>query len=229
MDVDFSQMRYLVAIFLFLIFSSPVSAADITGNVMHSGVFSPGARSSASANGSLDSVIGEHPQKIKTTIQSHGHFYYITSNGNVINTEGDVLLSGKTETHNTDTDTHAKNRSAVAKKELLEPVFIGVMNRNLITRRHLHFSGKGNDLQPPARSSPGLEGVFIAPLHTLSEGDQTTLVKNTADNLARHDGNLYSMAGNHSECHSARYAQALPDNSAVLLIDLSGEKKSINH
>ncbi|QDH16685.1 hypothetical protein E3D00_03165 [Swingsia samuiensis] len=194
---------------------------------MQATMYAPGARSSASANGVLDGVIGEHPQKIKKTIQSHGKYYYITNEGKVLDEKEKEKYNNIQNSKYGNYNTISQRRHSVNQNGKLEPVFIGVMDIKTMNIKSLHYPGCQGKLQPIMNSSVGPVGVFIVPEICLSKNpNEDTLVHVAAQTLAKNNGNLYGMAGNHAQIRSANYAVPLPGNSAILLSNTPSQSKS---
>lgn len=192
----------------------PTSTAQ-SNNVIQTGQYAPGARSSATANGALDNVIGQHPPMITTSIQSNGMTFYVTPDGRIVDKNGYYLAQDPQR--NTRFSQHTSEPAHLPLNAKLVPILIGVMDTSLVTRNHLHFHGCEKLTQPLIHSPIDPPGVFVAPAPcTLKQGSTHALIYSAAEILAGDHGNLYGLAGNRDQLLSATQAVRISDHETRL-------------
>lgn len=211
----------LVGALMTWVWISPASAQS--SNVIQTGQYAPGARSSATANGALDNVIGQHPPMITTSVQSNGMTFYVTPNGRVVDTKGYYLAPDPGR--NTRFSQYPAQLAHLPADAKLVPIFIGVMDTSLVTRNHLHFHGCEKLTQPLIHSPIDPPGVFVAPAPcNLKQGSTHALIYSAAEILAGDHGNLYGLAGNRNELVSATQAVRISDHETRLSMPTTPSK-----
>ncbi|QDH24399.1 hypothetical protein D5366_03075 [Neokomagataea tanensis] len=196
---------------------SSTAWAQAASHVVQTGQYAPGARSSATANGAFDSVIGQHPQMVTSSVQSNGVTYYVTPEGRIVDDKGYYLAPDPSR--NTRFASYSAQKARIPPDAKLVPIFIGVMDTSMVANNHLHFHGCEKLTHPLIHSPIDPPGVFVAPAPcSLKQGSAHSLIHSTAEILAGAHGNLYGLAGNRDQLDSATQAIRISDHETRLVM-----------
>ncbi|CDG40925.1 hypothetical protein ASAP_2880 [Asaia bogorensis] len=199
---------------------------------LSAGGFAPGARASASANGTLDSVVGNRPSPVKAEVGLNGETYRVTPAGTLIGPDGqavsggcpapDNVASGQFVAGGAPSEPALRGSAGAgigARKD--EAVMIGVTDQAapLKTARN-HDERAGNSgIRPQAtmNASFGPAGVYVLPEPCRHHGaGKAAMIHDAAASLASAGGNVFALAGNRDGMRQANRAVALPDGDVLL-------------
>lgn len=187
------------------------------------GGFAPGARASASANATLDSVVGNRPSPVRKEVGLGGVTFRVTSDGALIGPDGhsvaggcpapDTVAAGQFVAGGAPAEPSLRDNAGVgtgAQKN--EAVMIGVTDQAAA-------GGRKPVLRPRAtmNASYGPSGVYVLPESCRSTGhDRHAMIMDAAASLASAGGNAFALAGNRDGMRQANRATELPDGDIIL-------------
>ncbi|NVN42347.1 hypothetical protein HW537_00365 [Asaia siamensis] len=223
--------------FLLLVSALPFLAAlpchaQQTQSAQSAGGFAPGARASASANATLDSVVGNRPSPVKKALGLGGSVYRVTPQAVVIGPDGRAV-SGGCPAPSTVTTGQFVAGGAPAEPALSgsagagtgatksETVMIGVSDQ-----RPAGAAGAGASpvLRPAAtmNASFGPSGVYVLPVPCRISGtDKRAVIHDAAATLASAGGNAFALAGNRDGMREANQVAPLKDGDIELTVGQS--------
>ncbi|WP_025885283.1 hypothetical protein [Asaia prunellae] len=198
-------------------------------NAQAAGGFSPGARASASANATLDSVVGNRPSPVKKEVSLGGAVYRVTPQATVIGPDGkaisggcpapDTLAEGQFVAGGAPAEPALRgNGGAGTNSRKSETVMIGVTDQ-----RPAGVAGNGAHvpLKPAAtmNASFGPAGVYVLPVPCRQSGsDRQAMINDAAASLASAGGNAFALAGNRDGMKEATQATTLADGDIMLSV-----------
>lgn len=201
--------------------------AQKVASAQSAGGFAPGARASASANATLDSVVGNRPSPVKSEVSLGGAVYRVTPQGAVIGPDGHAvsggcpspasLASGQFVAGGAPAEPALSGTAGSgtdSKKS--ESVMIGVTNQRPAGTPE---QGADPSLRPAAtmNASFGPAGVYVLPNPCRMTGtDKKARIHDAAAALATAGGNAFALAGNRDGVREATEAHTL-DNGDIRL------------
>lgn len=198
-------------------------------NAQAAGGFAPGARASASANATLDSVVGNRPSPVKKELGLGGVVYRVTPQAVVIGPDGQAVSGGCPAPASVTAGQFvaggapaepALNGSAGAGTgaSKSETVMIGVSAQR---PAGVNGAGKSPVLRPAAtmNASFGPSGVYVLPDPCRVSGtDKRAMIRDAAATLASAGGNAFALAGNRDGLREANQVTPLADGDIVLTV-----------
>ena len=210
---------------------APPCYAQKAESAQSAGGFAPGARASASANATLDSVVGNRPSPVSKEVGLGGMTFKVTPAGTLIGPDGhavaggcpapDTVASGQFVAGGAPAEPALRGSSGVGtggKKD--EAVMIGVTDQ--ATAASGQKASRPGTLKPYAtmNASFGPSGVYVLPNPCRNTGpDKHTMIMDAAASLASAGGNAFALAGNRTGVRQANRATLQPDGDVVLATD----------
>ncbi|MXV43884.1 hypothetical protein GS501_02305 [Saccharibacter sp. 17.LH.SD] len=203
----------------FFHFAYAQDAAPVAG-------YSPGARSTTSANTMIDSVVGNSHSPIKNQTSATGELYIVASDGTITAPNGLIVNPGcsKNGPHSGPT-IHSKYRIGLKRRgKDFETVTIGVSDQ---PREAFLPEDKNHPTIRRATLSASFAptGLYVLPLPCAHAGTSDhALTMSAASALAAADGNIFSLAGNRAVINNVDTAHPLPNGDIQLTSSSTDEK-----
>lgn len=179
--------------------------------------YSPGARSSTTANTMLDSVVGNRHSRIKNQTAATGEIYHVASDGTVTAPNGLVVNKiCQAPTNKILSSPHSKYRFQLGRHDQgFETVTIGVSTEPAPVYDKSKHSPTIRRATMSASFAP--TGLYVLPLPCqIKSSSDRALTMDAASALASADGNIFTLAGNRSTLHDADTANTLPNGDIQL-------------
>ncbi|GBQ09501.1 hypothetical protein AA21291_0097 [Swaminathania salitolerans LMG 21291] len=190
------------------------------------GGFAPGARASASANPTLDSVVGNRPSPVKKQVKLNGAVYRVTPAGTLIGPDGKPVSGGCPAPGS------VASGQFVAGGAPAEPALKGVPGAGTGTRKDeavmigvtgfpvSHSPASPSVDRATLNASFGPSGVYVMPAPCRATGKgRKALIADAAASLASAGGNVFALAGNREGLRQANEAHRLPDGDVLLGVE----------
>lgn len=207
--------------------AAPQCRAQHAQGVQSAGGFAPGARASASANATLDSVVGNRPSPVKQALGLGGVVYRVTPQAVVIGPDGQAVSGGCPAPASVTAGQFVAG-GAPAEPALSgssgagtgasksETVMIGVSDQ-----RPAGAAGASPHLRPAAtmNASFGPSGVYVLPIPCRVSGTgKRAMILDAAATLASAGGNAFALAGNRDGMREANQVTTLEDGDIALTV-----------
>ncbi|RUT26314.1 hypothetical protein C0V97_06160 [Asaia sp. W19] len=214
------------------IFLSIPCMAQRTEGAQSAGGFAPGARASASANATLDSVVGNRPSPVKNEVSLGGITYRVSPQGVVSGPDGKAVAGG------CPSPVSVASGQFVAGGAPAEPALLGSHGAGIgagkseavmigVTKQAPRIASSN---APPAsgdmrnyatmNASFGPSGVYVLPHPCrISGAGKQAMIADAAASLASAGGNAFALAGNREGVQQVDRATLLPGGDVMLSSD----------